>query len=123
LHNLVDCLVWGSCGVGELPFDTTSQSNSTKPCPTFLYIHYRGFSAGVVGELLHGQPLGAQLLAAAPQALAASLLLAAATAAPLLRGVEEGDEIFGPFVPASERLNGELGAGGGFMTCVGGVCW
>lgn len=67
-----------------------------------------GFAAGVAGELLHGQPLGAQLAAAWPQALAVWLLLAAATAVPLLKGSTPDDELFGPFNSYAERANGKL---------------
>lgn len=66
----------------------------------------RAFTAGAAGELLHGQPLASQLLGAPQHAAAALLLLAAATAAPFINGVREGDEVFGPFTPDAERLNG-----------------
>ncbi|KAI8469637.1 MAG: hypothetical protein J3K34DRAFT_522004 [Monoraphidium minutum] len=71
-----------------------------------------GFAAGALGELATHQPLGAQLAAAGPHAAAAWVLLAAASAAPLLRGVLEGDEVFGPFNPASEMLNGKVAIAG-----------
>lgn len=67
-----------------------------------------GMATGVGGELLHHKSLGAQLVSTEPRALLLALLLFAASVIPLLRGEQEGDEVFGPFNPEAEMLNGNL---------------
>jgi hypothetical protein len=61
----------------------------------------------VLGELASGQPLLTQLAAAEPRVLLAAAVLAAASFAPLAMGEQQGDEVFGPFTPTAENLNGE----------------
>ncbi|KAI8464155.1 MAG: hypothetical protein J3K34DRAFT_441388 [Monoraphidium minutum] len=67
-----------------------------------------GVSAGLAGELLTHRPAAAQLLSAPPAVLALMGLLSVASLVPLLRGAQEGDEVFGPFTPAAEMLNGKV---------------
>lgn len=69
----------------------------------------RGIVAGLGGELLQHKPLAAQLLAAPPAILALMAVLSVASVVPLLRGAQEGDDVFGPFTPAAEMLNGARG--------------
>jgi len=69
-------------------------------------------AAGVLGELLTGQSLLQQFVTAEPFVLSVALLLSVASLAPLLQGEEEGEEVFGPFEPRAEVLNGEFGSGG-----------
>ena len=61
---------------------------------------------GALGELLGRGTLWAQLLCAEPAVLGVAAVLAFASAAPLLAGEEEGDEVFGPFTPRAEAVNG-----------------
>lgn len=63
-------------------------------------------AAGVGGELLQHKPLAAQMLAAPPLVLALMAVLSVASLVPLLSGEQEGDEVFGPFTPEAEMLNG-----------------
>jgi hypothetical protein len=63
--------------------------------------------AGVLGELSTHQSVLSQFAAAEPRALAAAALVAAASVAPLLNGLAEGDEVFGPMTPKAENLNGK----------------
>ncbi|KIZ06894.1 hypothetical protein MNEG_1067 [Monoraphidium neglectum] len=63
---------------------------------------------GVGGELLLRKPFAALLLLAPPAVLGLMVLLSVASIIPFMLGEEEGDEVFGPFTPAAEALNGKV---------------
>ena len=69
-------------------------------------------AVGAANEVATQQPLVAQLLHAAPTVAAAAAVITAASAFPLLMGEVEGDEVFGPFQPRAEALNGSLAIAG-----------
>lgn len=100
---------------------STDEEDTSSPAPSLaqlaeprhlLVLNGRLAMAGVIAglgtELLTHEPLAVQIASSARALLAVAAIIAAATAAPLLRGEDEGDEGFGPLTAAAELLNGKV---------------